>query len=356
MYDYGDAPAKDVVELVIFGPGYGEAIAVHVGDENWLLVDSCLSPSSKLPASIEYLNVVGVPLTNVHTIVASHWHDDHVKGLAHMVKSCPNATLYISGVFDNKEAKAFLSAFGGKAVSTHTAGAKELFNAISVSPKSPCLTNHRTLIWEGKVHGKAMRAVAFSPTPKAGTHSIAHMAQYLPKINDPIKHVVELKPNLEAIVININLGDDSILLGSDLEDHGNLGWTSIVGDSWCLSNQVASLYKISHHGSSTGDHPDIWKKLLKNSPTACLTPFINGSVRLPNADDLKRIVSNAKLAYTSSNGTKRPQIDSNLLKRMAQMAKKVAPISTGFGAIRFRRNINEKDWNVELFGQATQLV
>ena len=176
------------------------------------------------------------------------------------------------------------------------------------------------------------------------------MANYLPKINDPIKHIVELQPNLEAIVISINLGEDSILLGSDLEDHGQLGWSSIVGDQWCISNQTASLYKVSHHGSSTGDHPEIWTKLLKNSPNACLTPFINGNIRLPSTDDQKRIVSNTKVAYTSSNGIKSPQINNELLKRMTQLAKKVRPVSTGFGAVRFRRKMDIENWSV-LYGQ-----
>ena len=356
MFDYGKPPADDEVELTVFGPGYGEAISVHVGDGNWLLIDSCYSPQSKIPASLEYLQRIGVPYSNVHTIVASHWHDDHVKGLSKIVESCSNATLYISGVFDNNEARAFLSAYGGRAVANHTAGAKELFSAISASKRDVNPTLHKTLIWEDVVQGRNMRAVAFSPTPAASAQSRAQMAQYLPEIHSPIKQVPELKPNLEAIVIHINLGDDAILLGSDLEDHGALGWSSILDNTWCLSNQCASVYKIAHHGSSTGDHSKIWSKLLTKTPLAALTPFVKGSVKLPDPTDLIRILGNTKEAYISSDGTKRPRMSPELVKRMGQMAQNIVPVSTGFGAVRFRKKLDSKDWDVKLFGPAKRLT
>jgi len=49
MIDYGVAPAADEIEVTLFGPGYGEAIAVHLGEGAWLLVDSCIDPESKAP-------------------------------------------------------------------------------------------------------------------------------------------------------------------------------------------------------------------------------------------------------------------------------------------------------------------
>jgi beta-lactamase superfamily II metal-dependent hydrolase len=354
MFNYGAAPAKDEVELTVFGPGYGEAIAVHFGDESWMLVDSCISPSKKLPASLEYLGIIGVPTARVHTILASHWHDDHIKGLTTLVKACSEAELFVSGAFNSNEAMAFLSTYGGKAVAAQTGGAKELFSSISAS-KSVQFSSHRTVIWEDLIQGRRMRAVGFSPTPAALAHSIANLAQYLPEINDPISHVVPLKPNSEAVVVSVDLGGDGILLGSDLEDCGSLGWSSIVGDQWCLRNQRASAYKVSHHGSVTGDHSDIWEKLLVNEPNAVLTPFINGFVKLPNEEDCIRISTRASNAYICADGSKRPQMDRELSQRMLSVAKNLSPINSGFGVVRFRKRLNEKDWRIHLFGQAKRL-
>lgn len=46
MIDYGAPPAADEIEFSLFGPGYGEAVAVHLGDGTWLLIDSCIDPDS----------------------------------------------------------------------------------------------------------------------------------------------------------------------------------------------------------------------------------------------------------------------------------------------------------------------
>lgn len=49
---FSEPPALNEVEISVFGPGYGEAIAVHTGNGNWLLVDSCIDPGSGLPAAL----------------------------------------------------------------------------------------------------------------------------------------------------------------------------------------------------------------------------------------------------------------------------------------------------------------
>ena len=355
MYNYGAGPAANEAEIVVFGPGYGEAIAVHFGDGCWLLVDSCLTPSNKAPASIDYLNRINVPLANVRTIVASHWHDDHVKGLADMVAACPNASLQISGVFNDREALAFLSAHGGEAAAVHTGGTKELYKAISLATSKSFLLQKSLILEDRNIQGRSMRAVAFSPTPEASAQFIAHVARYIPQVSGAMQHAPDLKPNLEAVVISIDLGGDGILLGSDLENHNELGWSAIIGDAWCLSNQRASAYKIAHHGSETGDHSNIWTDLLEAKPVAVLTPFIRGQHRLPNIGDKSRIVGRTGAAFISSDGSKRPQLDVGLFKQMALLGKNITPTSTGFGAVRFRKVLGATDWAVNLFGQAVKL-
>ena len=54
-----------------------------------MLVDSCLFPKTKdkEPISLYYLNQIGVDPSSVQTIVASHWHDDHIRGLSALVRT-----------------------------------------------------------------------------------------------------------------------------------------------------------------------------------------------------------------------------------------------------------------------------
>lgn len=325
-----------------------------MGDGCWLLADSCVLPSSNKPASLDYLERIGVPFSDVKVIIATHWHDDHVKGLSTMVDACQNSTLYISDVFNDREALAFMNAYGGNLASKQTGGTKELFKAAQAS-KMRKFAHQQSIIWEGNIQGRAMRAVALSPTHQAKAQSAAHFAQYLPQAQAPINHAPELRPNFEAVVINIDLGNDGILLGSDMEDHGAWGWSAIVGDEWCLSNQRASAYKIAHHGSPNGDHPDIWSKLLTANPFAVLTPYINGAVNLPNAADKKRINESCSSAFISSNASKQPSMSAHVEKRMKAICKNIAVMNPGFGAVRFRKKLGAAAWSCELFGQATKL-
>ena len=59
---------------------------------------------TKEPAALHYFEKIGVdPHTAVKLIVASHWHDDHIRGLSQVVAACPNAKFVCSAAFTNKE-------------------------------------------------------------------------------------------------------------------------------------------------------------------------------------------------------------------------------------------------------------
>jgi hypothetical protein len=56
---------KALVEILgaqwqeIIGPGPGECIVLHLGDNEWCIVDSCLPHGSSEPAAVEYLKSLG---------------------------------------------------------------------------------------------------------------------------------------------------------------------------------------------------------------------------------------------------------------------------------------------------------
>lgn len=73
-------PGDDEVEVSLFGPGLGECVVVHLGKSEWMIVDSCVRVGEKEPVALEYLEKLGVDIaTSVTMVVASHWHDDHVR-------------------------------------------------------------------------------------------------------------------------------------------------------------------------------------------------------------------------------------------------------------------------------------
>jgi hypothetical protein len=62
------APAKGELEITLFGPGYGESIALHVGAGAWVLVDSCIDGAGE-PKALQYLTDLGVdPARDVRLI------------------------------------------------------------------------------------------------------------------------------------------------------------------------------------------------------------------------------------------------------------------------------------------------
>ena len=353
MIDYGVAPATDEIEITVFGPGFGEAIAVHVGEGNWFLVDSCLEPESKLPASHNYLQRLGVGANQIKAIVASHWHDDHVRGISELADLYPDADFLMSTALNSAEAVAFLSAHNDSAAPGLTRGANEIYKVLK-KRDNVFHVHQRSSILELTANSRNIRVTALSPVPAAFAQSIVHFAQYLPdkKGGSPVNHAPELKPNLEAIAIHIDFDGDAALLGSDLEDHHSCGWTAVVSDAWCTARRPGSAYKVAHHGSRTGEQAEIWTTLLEQGPSISMTPFNLGSVKLPTDEDRVRIRSKSDDAYISSGASKRPQMDAAVLKRLGDVCNKLTRVNAGFGAIRLRKQIGAKSWAAELFGDA----
>ena len=340
--------------MSVFGPGFGEAIAVHLGAGAWMLIDSCLDPETRTPATLNYLNSIGVSGDNVKAILASHWHDDHVRGIAELARSYPDAEFHLSSTFNHKEAVAVLAAHSGQTTSSLSHGTKELFTVLD-ERDNVHFAHQRSTILELVIACQTVRVTALSPAPAAFARSVASLAQFLPGTNggEPINNVVPLKPNVEAVAVHVDIGDDAILLGSDLEDDASHGWSAVVADSWVACRRKSSALKVAHHGSLTGDSPHIWATLLETAPVAALTPYNRGG-KLPTADDVARLKSRTSNAWISSSATRKPQIPVAQLQRLGDVAKNIVPVNNGFGCVRLRRRKGEA-WRAECFGDARAL-
>lgn len=356
MIDYGTGPAVDELEITVFGPGYGEAIAIHLGHEDWLLVDSCLEPFTSQPASAAYLDSIGVSPNRVRAIVASHWHDDHVRGISQLDSKYNTAEFFLSTVFNEKEAGAFLAAYSGAVAPGQARGTTELYDIVS-RRETVASIQHRSIILELDHPDRQIRATAFSPLPSAFAQALAHMAEYLPKKEggSPISHAPDLKPNVEAVAIHIDFGEVAVLLGSDLEEHATHGWSAIVADNWSGKRRKASAYKVAHHGSYTGDAPEIWSNLLNADPLAVLTPFNLGRHSLPSEADKTRLRGKTQHIYTSSGATRKPNLDSTNKRRLSDICKNLTRLNSGFGAVRMRKKFGANPWSISCFGCAQAL-
>jgi len=354
MIAYGVGPSAEEIEVVVFGPGIGEAIAAHLGEGKWILIDSCEGEKDKAPASGEYLDSIGVDPSQVIAIVATHWHDDHVRAISNLAEKYASAAFFISGVLREQEAAMFLATYGGKAAPGQSGGTKELAAVIRSRQVKP--VNSQTCVIDQTLNGRNVKVYALSPLPDAYRKAAAHLGKYLPAQNQPInKAPAEPSPNAASIVLHIDFGGEAVLLGADLEDNGSWGWTALAKDPWTNQRPVANAYKVAHHGSKSGDVDLIWTDLLAPEPLACVTQFMNGCHNLPTDEDRTRIKSKTKSAFITSDASRKPAIEADQLKRLSTMCTNIKRIDTGLGAVRIRKKIDAPLWNVETFGAARKL-
>jgi hypothetical protein len=358
----------------VFGPGYGESIVLHTGDNEWVIVDSCAPAGTREPAGLTYLSSLGVDVAvAVKLIVATHWHDDHVRGLATTLDACANARFACSEALSTKEFLTVVKAFARRPMSVTGSGVQELDGVIRCLDKRAQASGLQTYSPKWASAGKLLsrRVVAesvvgvdceihsLSPSEVSSLIAKSELADLLPNESVPKRRLLSMTPNHSAVVLWVRAGNHSVLLGSDLEDTSdpNRGWKVIL-DSDTRPFGEASVFKVAHHGSANGDHERIWRDLLADEPCAVLTPFIKGNVKLPTVDDISRICSCTPNAYATASPNVRRRSRDKVVKRILEGAvRNMQPIETDMGHVRLRiKNSATSDpWNVELFGAATGL-
>jgi beta-lactamase superfamily II metal-dependent hydrolase len=347
-------PAADEIEFSVFGRGYGEAICVHLGDGEWMLVDSCIDPESRQAAALSYLASLGLSLDRqVCLIVATHWHDDHVKGIAALVEICANATVVCSAALRRKEIFAFVLRQEG-ATGALGSGLDE-FRTLLRS----CRERHRTILWakanlplHPRPPGSAPRVVALSPSEDAFERSLQDLiGAATSAVTMPRRYRAPEGPNGASVVTSIQRGNVGLLLGADLETSSNpeTGWDAVI--TYSQPPLKASAVKVPHHGSAGAHHDSMWSELLDSDALAVVTPWIRGAKSLPTDQDLLRIKALSRHVYITAlpsriTARKRPDM---MVRRLH--TPQISELRA-WGHVRARRRLMEPEWRVELEGDA----
>ncbi len=169
-----------------------------------------------------------------------------------------------------------------------------------------------------------------------------------------------MTPNHAAVVLNITVGSQTVILGSDLEETVNqaTGWSVIV-DSVARPTAKAQVFKVPHHGSANGHQPRVWNEMLHQDPFAVLTPFVNGSINLPTRQDVHRICQMTPNAFSTTRLTvdRQKKRHGALERTIKEVVRKIRTIPNVPGHIRLRKTLSNSDpaWQVELFDGAVPL-
>ncbi len=345
-----------MVEVSLFGPGCGEAVAIHLGSGAWMLVDSCFDDEGR-PAALVYLERIGVDPSHVELIVCTHWHDDHIGGLSDLIESCSEAAFAYSGAIRNDEFFALVGAYAERSkiarngVSEFARISQHLEESASRVPKF-ALENRRLVARAGSE--PPVTVDALSPCDAAVKRSQQAIASLLPQLDTQKRAVPPPLHNHASVALAVRVGEVGVLLGADLEETSdeNSGWTAVLEN--CELPEALSVFKVPHHGSENGDQPRVWSEALTESPWALVAPFVWGRHELPRESDRERIRSYTENAYLSApSERKHRKRERAVEKTLEQLGAVPVNVDPPMGQVRLRTPVDEPEgWRVELFGPA----
>lgn len=346
-------PGRDELEFTLIGPGYGESVILHVGNGSWILVDSCIDAKQE-PCALTYLNAIGVdPARGVCMVVATHWHDDHIRGMARLVEACSSAKFCCASALCDDEFLAVVGALENRPLASASSGARELHRVFSRLEDTGCIfaSANRKVFSRGDCN-----VWSLSPSDRAFKTFLKSIGDLLPAKGQTKRRSRGVFPNKAAVALWIQVADTAMLLGSDV---GKSDWREIANSAE-RPQEKASVLKIPHHGSANAHEPLVWKNMLIASPFAALTPWRRGGRALPNRSDIARLVSCTQRAYATSRNRMPAALgrrrDKAVERTIRESGIRLRKAGTPDGMIRLRRPRDpERDWEVELFGSAYRL-
>jgi len=349
--------ANGQIEIVLIGPGYGESILVHIGNGEWIVVDSCIARDGA-PAALNYLDGRGLdPSEAVRLIVTTHWHDDHIRGMGELVSYCANAEFCCASVLCREEFLALIKAYNSRPMISGTSGAKEIYKVISILRERrahPCFAMQNRRVFAG---GLDCEIWALSPPDAAFQAFLSNMGELFPGSGESKKHCPLLVPNRIAVVLWLKIEGTAILLGADLE---RSGW-AVVLDSRERPQGKASVFKIPHHGSADAHEDRVWERMLVAGSNAILTPWRRGRGELPTRDDTRRILSFTERAYITAARMRvsRPvrRRDNAVERTLRESGATLCQTLPSDGTIRLHRNVGSNAaWKIETMHGARRLA
>ena len=350
-------PPDDEIEVSLFGPGYGECALIHIGEQKWVIVDSCLDPEGQ-PAALTYLDRLGLdPAESVCLVVTTHWHDDHIRGMAKVVEVCDAAKFCCANTLTEDEFVAKVAFLESSSAIPDGYGVRELYNVLgllgarSVTPlyASP----NRRIYRQG-----GCNVWTLSPSDALYQTFLRRIYANMPNEKEQRRRIPALGPNGASVVVLIEVDDTAVLLGGDLEIRG---WLGILDDD-PQTYTKASVFKVPHHGSENAYVCRVWEEMLEPNPVAALTPWRLAGGSLPTSQGIGRILSHTDRAYITTlpenlAGGPLYQRDSAVERTIRDVGVTLRTVSPSTGIVRLRRKMASSDgWRVEMAGSGCSLV
>jgi hypothetical protein len=311
-----------------------------------MVVDSCKGRGRRHPAALEYLAEIGVPAEAIVAIVATHWHDDHVRGISEVYDQAPDAAFYVASSIRPDE---FLALTGQEAMASRfTSGVSELSRVAAIAvergvPVRYAAAAQRLINRPGSAVSEVW---ALSPSDEDIGISRRHLAALLPSFQAGARRVPALEPNDTSVVLLLQTECGGVLLGGDLEHPASRlrGWHAVM-DLEAAPDDRSDLIKVPHHGSSNAHCPEVWEHRVGEDAVAVVTPFDRGRASLPRPADRQRLRDLTSRGYlTSDKRAASVPRDRSTLKTLRDAVRSYDPHTLVMGHVQLRGD--QDGWHV----------
>ena len=357
MTNLGNAPRANEIEVSLAGPGYGECLLIHVGNHRWVVVDSCLD-ADRQPVALSYLQNLGFdPANVVDLIIATHWHDDHIRGMSDVVEACESAMFCCSSALSTREFQVLAGTVESRSGTRMSSAVREYVDTRSLLKGRGSTTRYaqadRLILSDGDFN-----VWSLSPADRDFDQFLQRITQMVEGTSGQRGRLTTLEPNDTSVVLLIEIGETAVLLGGDLERQG---WLAILDGDRQVTRR-ASAFKVPHHGSEGAHEDRVWTEMLIDGPVAILTPWWRGGRYLPTQDGVEQMLRFTDDVYITAEPGRTPPRTSRSRDRMVEKTLResgstIRSVEFTSGIVRLRKNKDSSEhWRVERFGTAKQLA
>lgn len=289
--------------VVLGGSSEGESVVMHIGDDRWMIIDSCKVGQETL--ALKYLIDNEISYDNVDYIVCTHWHADHVYGLGEILSKCNNAQFLVPLVSQSKMMPYyFVKKIAEKDIHDFETVAQEFKYCMDLAKKRGKLgyLGKDKNIFKGKKYNHELCIDALSPSDGMLTKYQKLWASR----KDAGFDESGVDPNKSSVAIGVSIDDKlHFMFGADLEcnrpddddDFANcvnkcqrrkdVGWCNVCCESSIYNYHGKYDYvKIIHHSSKTGFCPSMWDNKVSDSVIGVSTVFSKDSLPTPEMGKL----------------------------------------------------------------------
>jgi hypothetical protein len=324
---------RGALNVVVFGPGRGEAIVVVLPNDDVGVIDGCREPTVDPDKGLgdpvrEFLAALerefaapGKPF-KLRFVCLTHPHDDHFAGLGRLLHAYRTRVEEVWCVpqvgdryADPLRSYVKLSRAGRDPLpdDVDPKGLERVIAEIAEAHERQgsqlAFLGQRKILYEGWSRGRKLLISACGPADVDTKNAHDALVEGLETLAQDEELRARFDPNATSGALHIHWGTKTgVLLGGDLicEKGRYRGWHLVEQHV----REPVQIVKVAHHASHEAHHPGLWQRL--NPLLAIVTPFKSATgSQPPRPDQIAHLAKGSVVAVTSPpdwpKSTKNPQ-------------------------------------------------